>query len=365
MKNSKPDHFLIEFMMAVTKPAQIGCNLKMLFVVISLIASGNISQAQYESLLEPTGQGAPSDLPATPVTPIPAVTPKPLFNAPDLPALPVTPIEPALPIPNTPEDTVEAIKAPEAMTESIVTSVTEELSSESTEPEKIIHWYYPSYWFGPTPWDNGFEIGLNGASGTSDSFSMRTGGFIKRKGKDYKLDASLYYNKNKSEGIEVQSNALLDVRYDWLFDDSPWSLFVLSQTFYDEFQAFDLNVNVNAGIGYQFIDTESLKFASSFGSGASREFGGPNEEWVPEASFGLNYEQYISKTRKLYAKMDYFPEWENFNNYRILADVGLEIELVQPSNLSLKFSATDRYDSQPDGVDPHNLNYSVLLIWKN
>ena len=334
----------------------------MLSLLASLFIGVSCAHAQYESLLEPTGQVEPTP---APVTPIPSNATDPLFAAPYPSTAPVTLIEPAESLPTPTEEPLKASDAVEPVGDSIVTSVTEELSTETAEPEQVVHWYYPTYWFGPTPWDSGFEIGLNGASGTSDSFSMRTGGFIKREGKDYKLDASLYYNKNQSEGVEVQSNALLDMRYDWLFDDSPWTLFMMSQTFYDEFQAFDLNVNVNAGVGYQWIDSETLKISSSLGSGASREFGGPNEEWVPEASFGLNYEQYLSKTRKLYAKMDYFPEWENFNNYRILADIGLEIELVQPSNLSLKFSATDRYDSQPDGVDPHNLNYSVLLIWKN
>ena len=31
---------------------------------------------------------------------------------------------------------------------------------------------------------------------------------------------------------------------------------------------------------------------------------------------------------------------------------------------SLKLSASDRYDSTPDGVSPHLLNYSVLLLLK-
>ena len=45
-------------------------------------------------------------------------------------------------------------------------------------------------------------------------------------------------------------------------------------------------------------------------------------------------------------------------------DTGWEIELVQPSNLSLKISATDRYDSTPNGANPHLVNYSVLLLLK-
>jgi hypothetical protein len=32
--------------------------------------------------------------------------------------------------------------------------------------------------------------------------------------------------------------------------------------------------------------------------------------------------------------------------------------------LSMKFSVSDRYDSTPDGTNPHLLNYSVLMLLK-
>lgn len=232
------------------------------------------------------------------------------------------------------------------------------------EPEPVYTWRHPAYWFGPAPWDSGVEIGVNGSSGTSDSVSMRAGGFVKREADDYKFNSSLYYNKTQSEGVEVQSNALLDVRYDWLFDDSPWTIFVLSQTFYDEFQAFDINLNANTGLGYRWLKSERTSLTTSLGTGASREFGGPDSEWVPEAQFGVDYTLKFGENKKFYAKADWFPEWENFDDYRVLADVGFEFELHQPTNTSLKLSATDRYDSDPQGVAPHNLNYSVMLIWK-
>jgi putative salt-induced outer membrane protein YdiY len=231
-------------------------------------------------------------------------------------------------------------------------------------PPVVYEWYQPAYWFGPTPWDSGFELGLNGASGVSESISIRTGGFIKREAKDYKLAASLYYNKTSSLGVEVQSNALFDGRYDWLFDDSPWSIYVLSQAFYDEFQSFDINFNIASGIAYQWIKSDRTSLTTSFGPGTSREFGGIRDEWVAEANFGVNFTHKITEGKKFYAKVDYFPEWEDFGRYRVLTDTGLEIELNQPSNMSLKLSATDRYDSEPEGFKPHNLNYSALLIWK-
>ncbi len=297
-----------------------------------------------------------------PSTGYPATTPKP-----------ITPIQaetitPPAPEPSEQAATVLSEPTPTPTASEVVAAIdvaSDVDATETIEIEPEVHWWYPTYWFGPAPWDSGFELGLNGSSGTSESLSFRTGGFVKRETDDHKFDGSLYYNKNQADGIEVQSNALLSARYDWLLDDSPWTLFVLSQAFYDEFQAFDFNLNANTGVGYRWIDQEWGKFTTSVGTGVSREFGAlVGDEWIAEASFGFSFEQQVGENKKFYAKMDYFPEWTDFGNYRILSDIGMEIELVQPSNISLKFSVTDRFDSNPGGVEPHNLNYSVLLIWK-
>jgi putative salt-induced outer membrane protein YdiY len=251
---------------------------------------------------------------------------------------------------------VEPIEA-----ETIELSVAE--PSEVVEPV-VAHWYMPRYWLQPPGWNSGIELGLNGSSGTSESTSIRVGGYMKRKSDRRKVDIELYHNRTQAQGVSTQNNAQFKARHDWLTKNSPWSVYVLNQVFFDEFQAFDYNVNINTGIGYAFIDTDPMKLSGSLGSGASREFGGPDDEWVPEAQFGMEYEHKLVANRRFYAKVDYFPEWENFSSYRILADIGWEIELLQPSNMSLKLSATDRYDGDPQGVNPHNLNYSAMIIWK-
>ncbi len=224
-------------------------------------------------------------------------------------------------------------------------------------------WYHFAYWFGPTPWDIGFELGINGAEGINEALSFRTGGHLKRETENWKFDTTLVYNKNTANGVETQNNALLDVRIDRLLGDSPWSLYFLNQELYDEFQAYDLRVSGNTGIGYQFIDWEHLDLVGRFGAGASREFGGPDDNTAYEALFGLEYDHELTKTQRLYAKADYFPEWEDFSRYRVVTDIGWEIDLDKPGNMSLKFSIIDRYDSTPNGVDPNEINYAVLLIW--
>ena len=287
----------------------------------------------------------------------------------EIASIPPAPIPPA-PEPNsselaTGEDEASLAEELSVLAADPVTDVETAIDELAAAEEPPIYvWYQPAYWFGPIPWDTGIELGINGSSGTSNSFSIRTGGYVKRKSEAHKLAVSLFYNNTSAEGELTQSNALFDGRRDWLFQDSPWSLFGLTQIFYDEFQAFDLNVNVNGGLGYKISRWEHIQLGTSIGAGASREFGGPEDDWVPEAQFGVNYEQQVYEAHKIYAKFDYFPEFENFGDFRVLSDIGMELELSRPSNLSLKISATDRFDSDPNGVSNNNTNYSVLLLWK-
>jgi len=178
-----------------------------------------------------------------------------------------------------------------------------------------------------------------------------------------KFDTSLVYNKNSANNVDTQNNALLDVRIDRLLGDSPWTVFFLNQELYDEFQAFDVRVSLNSGLGYQLIDTETVDLLTRAGAGASKEFGGPDDRWAQEALFGLDYEHQLSPSQRLTAKVDYFPEWKDFEKYRVMTDLGWEIDLDKPKNVSLKLSITDRYDSTPNGADPNELNYAVLMIW--
>ncbi len=242
-------------------------------------------------------------------------------------------------------------------------SITEAMESVPELPLEPAHWYQPSYWFGPAPWDVGFELGLNGSEGVNEALSLRSGGHIRRKTKNWKVDSSLVYNKNSANNVETQNNALLDLRLDRFLKDSPWSLFFLHQTLYDEFQAYDLRVSANAGLGYECSCYEAIETILRFGAGTSREFGGPDNDWAPEALMGLEYTHQLTKMQRLAAKLDYYPQWDDFTQYRAVADVGWEIDLDRPKNLSLKFSIVDRYDSTPNGVQPNELNYSALLIW--
>jgi putative salt-induced outer membrane protein YdiY len=285
--------------------------------------------------------------PATPAPPNPAVAPPPAYASPAYGGLesllpPVVETLPAEPATSVSDDSLSATIAPITPTP---------------------HWYHPNYWFGEDPRTAGVELGINGSEGNNDTFSMRSGGHLKRETSLWKFDSSLVYNRNNANSIETQNNGKLDARLDRNIAESHWTLFALENMIYDEFQSYDIQLSLNSGVGYRWIKTETIDFLTRVGAGTTREFGSTDEEWKPTALFGVDYEHQISKMQRLVGRVDYFPEWEEFRNYRVVTDLGWQIDLDRPKNLSLKLSVIDRYDSTPEGKRPNNLDYAVLLIW--
>jgi len=248
---------------------------------------------------------------------------------------------------------------------------TEALPDESEEkepPESVpvpdAVWYQPTTWFVPSIWDLGFQFGLNNATGNTETFSMQVGADANRKTDEGELDLKLRYSKGQNSGVENQNQAILNARNEWTMGKSPWSLFTTGTLEYDRFRAFDLRLATHVGLGYQLVETEKVDLAGRFGSGVSREIGGPDDSYVPEASFAGDFKWQISDSQKLTTTVVYYPDYSNYTDYRINTNAGWEIALSGPMDISLKLAVIDRYDSTPNGRKANDLSTVFLVIWK-
>lgn len=289
--------------------------------------------------------------PALPQVPPQPVIPSAAQIAPTATGLAVEPPPPLMPENSPP------VLAPD------VATIDAKSTPSVTRTESIV-WYNPWSWIPKDGWSNSAELGINGSAGNAESFSFQTGTRLKRKTDFTLFDVRLTHNRTTANGLETQNNALLYTDFERFLGKSPWSLFVKNGLEYDEFKAFDLRFFINSGIGYNIYNTDDLKLTTRFGAGTSREFNGPDDRWVPEALFGLDYEHQVTKRNKLIAKVDYFPEWTDFENFRLIADVSWEYLIDDDGNLSVKLGALDRYDSTPNGSKPNDINYSALLLYK-
>ena len=157
------------------------------------------------------------------------------------------------------------------------------------------------------------------------------------------------YVKASADYVLTKHNAQFEIHHDWLLGESRWSPYAKSIFVYDEFRPYSCELTLNAGIGYRFIKAENTTLTGRFGSGASRKFHGSDNEWEPEAMFGVDFEHKISDRQKLRATVEYYPEWDDFGLYRIRSDVGWEMLLDERTNMSLKLGVIDRYDTRDSG----------------
>ena len=238
---------------------------------------------------------------------------------------------------------------------------------DSSEPAplqtEVARWYqYPRAWI--KGWDSHAEFGLDGSGGNADTLAMQAGLELKRKTDRYTFGMDINYRQASSRKITTEQNGRFNINFDRLMGATPWSAFAKHGMEWDKFKPFDLRLNLNGGVGYYWQRSDASTFATRFGAGASREIGAPIDDWIPEAVFGVEAERQVTSRQKLKGKIDYFPAWENFGDYRLVSDVSWEILLDGTENLSLKLAATDRYDSTPQGAKPNDIYYSLLLLYK-
>lgn len=214
------------------------------------------------------------------------------------------------------------------------------------------------------PWTGAVEFGVNGAQGNSENFNLRTGLGLRRKTDDNIFTLDSIYNYASQNNDTTQNRWFTIARNEWYFKGTPWGVFADATFEYDEFRAYDYRVATHGGLTYKFIDNTQTMLKGRAGAGASREFGGPNDEWIPELLFGLDVEHKFNDCTKVFATGDYIPKVTNFTDYRLQIQAGFETMLSKEYNLALKFGVQELYDSSPEGKKPSDLTYFAALIWK-
>lgn len=304
---------------------------------------------------QPNPYTAPYTAPyATPYSTPSAPTPAAPVAPPVLPPVEETTIESVTSEPNTAEPA-----AHEAPTE-------EEEAVDETIPieeETPTAWYYtPVYWF--DLWEGNIELGMSGSHGNTETLDYLLGLDAKRETEEHILDFNLKYDRKSADSVETAHRLFGEIRWELLFEDSRWTWFFHETTDYDEFKAYDMRLSYDTGLGRCLIKNDDTSLLARAGAGFSHEIGSPDEELVPEAVFGLQFSHKLNERQKVSASSEYSPDVTDFLDYRLKSKASWEVLLDEETNLSLKVSLLDRYDSTPYGKKPNDLDYTLTLLWK-
>lgn len=213
-------------------------------------------------------------------------------------------------------------------------------------------------------WEGSLEFGINGTDGNSENFKFRIAGSAKRETEVRIIKLDILYSYASLNGTESENRSLSTLKHEWLFGNSPWSIFVLGTLETDAFRAFDARVAAHTGIAYAWIKNDITQLKTRIGAGFSHEIGGPDNTYKPELLLGGDFEHKLTERQKLVASVDVFPNFQNFSDYRTQLKASWEV-LIDPAwNLTLKLGIVDRFDSTPEGKKKNDFEYFGVLMWK-
>ena len=213
------------------------------------------------------------------------------------------------------------------------------------------------------PWTGSFAAGLNGKSGNSQNLDINMAANLARES-DFSsttLLATYFYSSN---GIaKVTDRFFGQARQERKLANPRWSLFFQAAYEWDRFKAFDYRIALHSGLAFEVYKLEDRFLKLRLGAGASREVGGTPDEWLPELQLGADWERQVTDTFKLYATSDYYPNLEDFSDFRLNTNAGLEFVVDAERNINFRMFTFNRYDSTPaPGNIENDIDYGMALV---
>ncbi len=78
---------------------------------------------------------------------------------------------------------------------------------------------------------------------------------------------------------------------------------------------------------------------------------------------GEKFEHQLSETAKVWQSLEILPQIDDFNNFLLVAEVGVEASLN--SDLSIRFVVSDRYDNEvADGTKKNDVSVVSSLVYQ-
>lgn len=215
-----------------------------------------------------------------------------------------------------------------------------------------------------SPWSGYVDLGIAGSEGNTETFAARAAAGVRRETEETIFQINARYRLKTSRGDREENAFDANVRHDWLIPDSPWGFFAEGLFDYDEFKDYDFRIDLVGGVTYEFIKTDTTSLVGRAGAGASREFGGPDDEWKPIAVFGLRFEHEFNDRVKFVAFGDYYPDISDWEDFRVISGAHIEVGLNESGSLVMKAGVQDTYDSKPGNAEKHDLDYYLTLGFK-
>ncbi len=245
--------------------------------------------------------------------------------------------------------------------------------------EKVPNGFLGTGWF--KGWDSSFEVGISGASGSTNNAKFRMGFNSLFENDEHRWDFKTYffYNSEDNAVTEQRLNAVL-VK-DWFFKNTPWFAFMSATYDMDEFRDWDHRLQIAIGPGYQFIKNDDWELSGRMAGTGIFEFGkkidDPNnpadfDENIPSTYLKTNTQSFelmlgadlawqISPKQKFTFSNYIYPSMTDLSEFRNVTKINWMHDVEFFEGLAITFGIINEYDSTE--TNGNDLRYSMSAMF--
>ncbi len=224
-------------------------------------------------------------------------------------------------------------------------------------------------------WDADIALGFNLTAGNSDTVLFTLQYQAKREWERdiWSLGASGSYGEDDGEKNNEQLGGHVD--YQHLFSERMYGGANLS-LLHDSIANLEFRATIGPLIGYYFIKNETTRLSGEIGPSYVVEklhVDHPGQlppddvtsDWQNYFALrlGERFEHQLSETAKVWQSLEILPQIDDFNNFLLVAEVGVEAALN--SDLSVRVVVADKYDNDvAEGTKKNDISVISSLVYR-
>ena len=200
-------------------------------------------------------------------------------------------------------------------------------------------------------WSYAVGLDVGGSDGNTENFNAGITAEAKLEGPSDRLLVYGSYRYKETNGIRSEDEQKGGIRYTNFFTDK-WGWFLREELERDTFESIDFRSTTAGGLTYRFIKRERLLLEGSAGVSYRYEsYIDPalEDDGFPGLDFGLNLDWQFADWGTLVTRLSYVPSVDDFGDYLIEHESGVDIPLGTADNWKMRFGLNNQYNSSPGG----------------
>ena len=193
-------------------------------------------------------------------------------------------------------------------------------------------------------WETSAGLGLTLTKGNSDTLMVTADALTAKKFTHDELSFGVSLSYGEQSDVKNNEAAKAFAQWNHLFTDRFYS-YVRADALHDAIADIEYRITLSPGVGYYIIKEDRMQLSVEGGPGAVIEKQGDEEKIYFVGRVAEKFQYKFNDKAKVWQMVEFLPQLDDFDNYIINAEVGVEASIT--ARTALRAVLQDTYDNEP------------------